>query len=89
MFGLGFSELLVIMFVILILFGPDKLPELAKRLGKFMGDLDRSTRGMRREFYNSVYTPAQEVKRTVERELKGVKDEMREIEKGVKEESNK
>ncbi|TAH49936.1 MAG: hypothetical protein EYC68_15290 [Chloroflexota bacterium] len=32
-FGVGTTEILVILIVVLVLFGPDKLPELAKRIG--------------------------------------------------------
>ncbi len=34
MFGLGGGEIILILFVILLLFGAKKLPELAKGLGK-------------------------------------------------------
>lgn len=42
MFGLGFSELLLIMVVVLIVFGPEKLPEIARNLGRFSGQLRRT-----------------------------------------------
>lgn len=32
--GIGFTELIVILVIILILFGPGKLPEIGKALGK-------------------------------------------------------
>lgn len=32
--GIGFTELVVILVIILILFGPGKLPEIGKALGK-------------------------------------------------------
>jgi Sec-independent protein translocase TatA len=41
MFNLGFAEVLIILLIILILFGPSKLPELAKG----MGNAIRSLRG--------------------------------------------
>lgn len=66
MFGIGFSELIVIMVIILILFGPDKLPEAANQFGKFMSILKRNSDALRREFYNSVYTPAEDLKSRID-----------------------
>ncbi len=42
--GLGMPELLIILFVVLLLFGPKKLPELAKGMGKAMGEFKRTQR---------------------------------------------
>lgn len=42
MFGLGFSELLLIMVVVLIVFGPEKLPEIARNLGRATGQFRRT-----------------------------------------------
>ena len=42
MFGLGFSELLLIMVVALIVFGPEKLPEIARNLGRASGQFRRA-----------------------------------------------
>jgi len=75
--NLGFFEILLIGFATLILFGPDKLPELARRLGKFSADLKRTSDSVRREFYNSLYTPAETLKGEVEsvkRELRAVSE---------------
>ena len=75
--NLGFFEILVIGFAALILFGPDKLPEMARRLGKLSADLKRTSDSVRREFYNSLYTPANTLKGEVEsvkRELRAVSE---------------
>ncbi len=37
--GLNFSELIVILVIVLILFGPGKLPEIGKALGRGIRDL--------------------------------------------------
>ena len=42
MFGLGFTEILVILGVALLVFGPDKLPDLAKTLGRSLAELRRA-----------------------------------------------
>lgn len=75
MFGVSFPELCIVFVVVLLVFGPDKLPEAARTLGKWLGDLRRGSDAVRREFYNSVYRPADEIRdfkselRTVGREL--------------------
>ncbi|MBX7144988.1 MAG: twin-arginine translocase TatA/TatE family subunit [Oligoflexia bacterium] len=70
MFGVSLPELLVIFTVLLLLFGPDKLPELAKTLGKLTGEFRRASDGLRREFYNSVYNPAELAKNRIDSELR-------------------
>lgn len=73
MFGVSITELVVVFVVALLLFGPDKLPEIARTLGKLSGELKKGTDSLRREFYNSVYKPIDEVKhdvRAVGRDLK-------------------
>lgn len=44
MFGMGGSEIIVILVVALIFLGPDKLPDAAKSISKGIRDLKRSTR---------------------------------------------
>lgn len=43
MFGIGMPELLVIMVVALVVLGPRRLPELARQLGKAMGEFRRQS----------------------------------------------
>lgn len=42
MFGIGMTEILVILALALIIIGPQKLPELAKTLGKAFGEFKKS-----------------------------------------------
>ena len=38
MFGIGFQELLVVVFIALIAFGPRRLPQMARELGHFVSE---------------------------------------------------
>ncbi|MCK4303239.1 MAG: twin-arginine translocase TatA/TatE family subunit [Candidatus Eisenbacteria sp.] len=49
MFGIGTQEILVILLVMLLLFGGKRIPELARILGKGMGDFRRAARDVQRE----------------------------------------
>lgn len=43
MFGLGFSELILIAIIALIFIGPKQLPEVAKTLARFLNELKRAS----------------------------------------------
>lgn len=60
MFGISFPELLVIAVVCLVVFGPDKLPELARNLGRISAQLRRASDSIRRDFYRELYPPLPE-----------------------------
>ena len=44
MFGIGVQELLLILFIVLILFGAKKVPELAKGLGTALREFRKAAR---------------------------------------------
>jgi sec-independent protein translocase protein TatB len=41
-FGIGFQEVVIIGVIFLVLFGPSKLPEIARDLGRFVTEARRS-----------------------------------------------
>jgi sec-independent protein translocase protein TatB len=78
MFGISFPELIVIFVVLLLVVGPDKLPEIAHTIGKIMGEFKKNSDKLRREFYNSTYKPLEEAQnslQSVKRELRTARDE--------------
>lgn len=49
MFNLGFGELMIILVIALIIFGPGKLPEMGKSLGKAINEFKKATRDIQKE----------------------------------------
>ncbi|MCL6438044.1 MAG: Sec-independent protein translocase protein TatB [Rubrobacteraceae bacterium] len=41
-FGIGFQEMLIIGVIVLVLFGPNKLPQMARDLGRFVNEARQS-----------------------------------------------
>ncbi len=52
--GIGGPELMMIMFVVLLLFGGQKLPELAKGLGKSLREFKKAASGVEEEFKRAI-----------------------------------
>jgi TatA/E family protein of Tat protein translocase len=52
--GIGGPELLMIMFVVLLLFGGQKLPELARGLGKSLREFKKAASGVEEEFKRAI-----------------------------------
>ena len=60
MFGLGMPEVLMILAIALIVIGPKKLPDLAKTLGRAMGEFKRSAQDFKRSL--DVETTVKDIK---------------------------
>jgi len=66
MFDIGIQELIVIFIIVLVVFGPEKLPEIARIFGKGVADLQRALRSAKEE----IDTEVTKVKDDVKNELK-------------------
>lgn len=54
MFGIGGGELIFIMFIVLMLFGSDKVPEIARTMGKAMAQLKNATNDIKNEIHKGA-----------------------------------
>ncbi len=66
--NLGFPEIMVIFVVALLVFGPRKLPELGKSLGKSLAEFKKATN---------------DLKKTWEEEVKAEEEDLKEIRKDL------
>ena len=53
MFGVGPEEIMVILILALLVLGPERLPKVARDLGKIVGELRRTSDELRDEFLNA------------------------------------
>jgi Tat protein translocase TatB subunit len=81
MFGIGFPELIIIMVIALIVLGPNKLPDIARALGKGIAEFRKATQEMKEnlaldEGIQEVQKATKEIKENLalDKELKEVKD---------------
>ena len=64
MFNIGLPELLIIVAIALIVFGPNKLPELAKAFGRAMREFKKATEEVK-ESFEAETKDLEEVKHTL------------------------
>lgn len=57
MFNVGGAEFLVIALVALIILGPDKLPEAARKVGNVMAEVKQMSSGFKRELQGAMNDP--------------------------------
>src|SRR5256714_11465736 len=96
MFDIGFSELLVIGLVALIVIGPEKLPRVARTLGHLAGRLQRYVADVKadinreieldelRKMRDSMQKAAADMQTSVDTELTKTADELNKAVEGVK-----
>ena len=95
MFDIGFSEIVVIAVVALIVIGPERLPKAARTLGHLFGRLQRYVNDVKadinremeldelRKLQKEVQTAASDLKSSVESAAQGVQTSVRDVERDL------
>ncbi|MGA9120936.1 MAG: twin-arginine translocase TatA/TatE family subunit [Bacteroidota bacterium] len=52
--NVGGGELLVILFVVFLFFGPNKIPEIGKNIGKGMREIRKAMNGVRKDIEDAT-----------------------------------
>ncbi|MFZ4680244.1 MAG: twin-arginine translocase TatA/TatE family subunit [Flavobacterium sp.] len=81
MFGIGGGELILIILIALMLFGSDKIPEIARAIGKGMAQLKNATNEIKSEIQkgaeaNGIDTSMKELTSTFSDEVEKVKSNL-------------
>ena len=77
------AELVFVFFVILLVFGADKVPDIARTLGKGLRKVRNATQDIKSEIEKSAEKQGLDTKQ-IEQDLKEVKDEVENIAGSVK-----
>jgi len=72
MFNIGMPELLVVFLVVLLVFGPKRLPEIGRTLGKAFSAFKKATMDLKDTLEQE---PPEEIKAEVEEKLGKTKDQ--------------
>lgn len=95
MFDIGFSEILVIMVVALVVIGPERLPKVARSMGQWMGRVQRYINRVKQDVNTSmeleelralerkVKAEADALERTAQQAGRDIDQQMRQLEKEI------
>jgi sec-independent protein translocase protein TatB len=97
MFDIGFTEMLVIAVVALIVIGPERLPRVARTLGHLFGRMQRYVNDVKadinreiqleelKDLQKSVVESAQAIEQSVSREITSTESELRQAGEAIAE----
>lgn len=83
---IGMTEIAFILFVVLLVFGADKVPEIARNLGRIIRQVKNATEDIKSEITKSAQREGIDIDITkdVQKEIDKVKDDIEEISGSVK-----
>ena len=82
-FGIGIPELLLILVIALVVFGPERLPEIGRSIGKAVRDFRQMSAGFTSE-WQEMSKELEEAASEVQRGVKEVEADLGELESDIK-----
>jgi sec-independent protein translocase protein TatA len=79
LFGISGGEILIVLLLVLLLFGPKKIPEIARAIGKGMNEVKKVQRDINAEinrYSREIENPAKQITEDLEGFKKGLNDEV-------------
>jgi sec-independent protein translocase protein TatB len=86
--GMGWQEITIIVIAAIIIFGPNRLPEIAGQAARALRDLRKMTQDLTGEFERETGVNVRDLKSTVDKEIASVKAEMTSVQNSVTKEVN-
>jgi TatA/E family protein of Tat protein translocase len=74
MFDLGIQELILIFIVVLLVFGPKKLPELSRALGRGIREIKIALRGVKESVEDAETQMEEKIAEQVPKDIRDLKD---------------
>jgi sec-independent protein translocase protein TatB len=88
MFDIGFSEVFMILVIALIVIGPERLPGVAKKIGRYIGKAKRTFENVKREVQSELETDElnkrlaeNNILKDTKKDIKEISDELKDIAK--------
>ncbi len=82
---IGFGELLVVLVVVMLVIGPDKLPEFARKIGKALGEFRHATEDVSAELKENVLDPLDEAAAPIREAIEPIEEIKSSVNQNVRE----
>ncbi len=82
-FDISTGEVFIILMVLFLVFGPQRMPEIARKIGKAINQMKQATSEITREFNEETG----EIKKTFEEEAKGIRKSYEDTKKDIQKEN--
>lgn len=90
MFDIGFSEILLVAVVALVVIGPERLPGVARNVGRYAGRLQRYVHDIKRDFNREVeFEEIKRLQHEMETTVQSMQESMRAVETTLQQETQK